>query len=192
MGTTLYAKEKENQVQEGCMTSIEEMREAVLIREASESDLPAVLFLYSQLGMDDGTVLSEDDANNIFTRMKSYPDYKLYVAIYGTAIVGSFALLIMDNLGHKGAPSGVVEDIIVHQDWRGKGFGKTIMKEAMSICASKGCYKLALTSNKLRLNAHLFYKTLGFDVHGFSYSVPVALNGISAGLHDEAKNGASS
>ena len=28
-------------------------------------------------------------------------------------IVGTFALLIMDNLAHLGAPSGVVEDVVV-------------------------------------------------------------------------------
>jgi GNAT superfamily N-acetyltransferase len=183
-------KNEDNQLREGCISSLEEMRGDVLIREASEDDLPPVLSLYAQLGMDDGVVLSEDNAKNIFKRMKAYPDYTLYVAVYGATIVGSFALLIMDNLGHKGAPSGVVEDVIVHYDWRGKGIGRTMMKEAMSLCATKGCYKLALTSNKLRHNAHLFYKTLGFEVQGLSYSIPIGLTSISAGSRDEIESGA--
>jgi GNAT superfamily N-acetyltransferase len=182
----------DNKLRKECLLSLEELQDSVLIREASEEDLPAILALYAQLGMDDGTVLSGDDAKKIFTRMKNYPDYTLYVAVSGTTVVGSFALLIMDNLGHKGAPSGVVEDVIVHQDWRGRGIGRTMMEKAMSSCAAKGCYKISLTSNKLRHNAHVFYKVLGFDVHGFSYSVPLQTNSISSGLRGEADRGAAS
>ena len=79
----------------------------------------------------------------------------------------------MDNLGHAGVPSGVVEDVVVRLDWREKGGGRKMMEEAMSSCAAKRCYKLALTTNKSRHSAHLFYETLGFDLHGFSYCVPV-------------------
>lgn len=185
-------KNENDNLQKRCMSSLKEIREAVLIREASEVDLAAILAIYSQLGMEDGAVLSWDDAKKIFNQMKTYPDYTVYVAVYGTTVVGSFALLIMDNLGHKGAPSGVVEDVIVHQDWRGRGIGRTMMEEAMSLCASKGCYKLALTSNKLRHNAHVFYKVLGFDVHGFSYSIPVGISRHPTGLCDGADRGASS
>jgi GNAT superfamily N-acetyltransferase len=167
-------------------------RNAILIRTASEADLPEVLSLYSQLGMDDGTVLSLDTAKQIFARMKTYPDYKLYVAVAGGKVVGAFALLVMDNIGHMGTPSGVVEDVIVHQQWRGNGIGRMMMEEAMALCAAKGCYKLALTSNKLRHNAHLFYETLGFDLHGFSYSVPVGMSGKPASPNNEVKSGVSS
>jgi GNAT superfamily N-acetyltransferase len=185
-------KNEDNEFREGCLSYLEDLLDAILIREASEGDLPAILGLYSQFGMEEGSDLSWNDAKKIFARMKTYPDYTLYVATFGDTVVGSFALLIMDNLGHRGAPSGVVEDFIVHQDWRGKGIGRTMMKEAMTLCAVKGCRNLTLTSNKLRHNAHIFYKALGFDVQGFSYSVPIELSSLAAGLCYEADRGASS
>ena len=163
----------------------------IRIRAATEVDLPAVLSLYSQLGMDDGSVLSLEDAKKIFARMKAYPDYTLYVAVIAGTIVGVFALLIMDNLGHKGAPAGVVEDAVVHQDWRAQGVGKKMMEEAMCLCATKHCYKLALTTNKNRHNAHRFYETLGFDLHGFSYCVPVGTNEPSGERKKEVVSGVS-
>jgi len=43
--------------------------------------------------------------------MRSYPNYHLYVARNESGAVGTFALLIMDNLGHLGACTGVVEDV---------------------------------------------------------------------------------
>jgi GNAT superfamily N-acetyltransferase len=140
--------------------------------------------------MDDGAVPSWHDAKKIFTRMKRYSDYTFHVAAFGVTVVGSFALLFMDNFGHRGAPSGVVEDFIVHQDWRGKGIGRTMMKEAMSLCSSKGCYKLTTTSTKLRHNAHVFYKALGFDMRGFSYSVPFELSSLHAGMCHDVVRGA--
>jgi len=185
-------KSDDNKLREGCMSSLKETRDDILIRKASEDDLSAVLALYSQLGTDDDAVLSPDEAKKLFTRMKTYPDYTLYVSVFGVTVVGSFALLIMDNLGHKGAPSGVVEDFVIHQDWRGKGVGRTMMEAAMSLCAVRGCYKLTLSSNKLRHNAHVFFKTLGFDVQGFSYSVPTGTSSILAGLCCEKDRGASS
>jgi ribosomal protein S18 acetylase RimI-like enzyme len=171
---------------------MEKMRNSILIRAAFEDDLPEVLSLYSQLGMDDGTVLSLDVAKQIFARMKTYPDYTLYVSVAGGKVVGAFALLVMDNIGHQGTPSGVVEDVIVHEDWRGRGVGRMMMEEAMSMCAAKCCYKLALTSNKNRHNAHRFYETLGFDLHGFSYSVQLERRGQTAGPHNNIESGASS
>jgi hypothetical protein len=35
-------------------------------------------------------------------------------------IVGTFALLIMDNLAHRGEPSSIVEDIVIRKDMQDK------------------------------------------------------------------------
>jgi GNAT superfamily N-acetyltransferase len=148
----------------------------IKIREASAYDLSTLLSLYGQLGMDDGAVLTLDEALDIFVRMNAYPDYRLYVSVAEGIIVGSFALLIMNNLAHRGAPSGILEDVIVREGWRGKGIGKKMMAFAMERCAEKGCYKLALSSNLQRESAHAFYRSLGFRQHGYSFVV--ALTGM--------------
>ena len=140
------------------------------IRSATEADLPSILALYVEVE-DDGRVLSIEEARSVFARMKSYPDYKVYVAMLGGSIVGTFELLIMDNLAHMGAPSGVVEDVVVHRDWRGKGVGKQMVQFAMDRCRERGGYKLALSSNLKREAAHRFYDGLGFQRHGYSFVV---------------------
>jgi len=142
------------------------------IRVATEADLPSILALYVEVE-DDGRVLSIEKARSILTRMKSYPDYKVYVAVLGGSIVGTFSLLIMDNLAHLGAPSGVVEDVVVRGDWQVKGVGKQMMRFAMDHCRERRCYKLALSSNLKREAAHRFYDGLGFRRHGYSFLVEV-------------------
>ena len=143
----------------------------IAVREASEADLPAVLAIYAQPELDAGDVLSLDDARDRFARFARYPDYKLYVAVDGDAIVGTFALLVMDNLLHRGAPSGVVEDVGVAPELHGRGIGKAMMQYAMTLCRDRGCYKLVLSSNAKRSNAHAFYASLGFEQHGVSFHV---------------------
>ena len=140
------------------------------IQAASETDLASILALYAEIE-DDAPVISIEEARLVFARMGNYPDYRVYVAKSGKSIVGTFTLLIMDNLAHMGAPSGVVEDVVVHRDWRGKGVGKQMMRFAMDRCRERGCYKLALSSNLKREAAHRFYDGLGFQQHGYSFIV---------------------
>jgi ribosomal protein S18 acetylase RimI-like enzyme len=154
----------------GGVSAIEQVMK-VQVREATARDLPAVLALYAQPGMDNGWTLPLGDALSTFERFSRYPDYRLCVACVGQEIVGTFALLVMDNLGHCGAPSGVLEDVAVAPHWQRRGIGRTMIRQAIETCRAKGCYKLALSSNVRRGPAHAFYESLGFSRHGYSFTV---------------------
>jgi GNAT superfamily N-acetyltransferase len=144
---------------------------AIRIREAGATDLAAVLALYAQPDLDDGRVLAIEDARQVFARFSLYPDYHLFVAVLDEEVVGTFALLIMDNLAHQGTPSGVVEDVVVSATHRGRGIGRLMMDFARARCAERGCYKMALSSNLKRERAHQFYDNLGFERHGYSFRI---------------------
>lgn len=141
------------------------------IREATIDDLPSILSLYAQPGLDDGRRLALREAEAIFLTMRRYPCYRIFVAEGANRIIGTFALLIMENLGHLGAPSGLVEDVAVAPDCQRLGVGRAMMQYAMEKCRERGCYKMALSSNRLRTAAHAFYESLGFTRHGFSFVV---------------------
>jgi GNAT superfamily N-acetyltransferase len=143
----------------------------LLIRPAVAADLPQILALYAQPDFDAGRVLPLETARQLLERFADYPDYTLYVAERAGDIVGSFALLVMHNLGHLGAPSAIVEDVVVAPTFQGQGIGKAMMQFALDACRDKGCYKLVLSSNARREPAHAFYESLGFTRHGFSFRV---------------------
>jgi len=147
------------------------MIKEVHIREADKPDLPHILSLYAQPELDNGAMLSLSQAEAIFERMQVYPYYKLYVAEAQNNICGVFALLIMDNIGHLGTPSAIIEQVAVDPDRQGEGIGMRMMKFAMQECRKAGCYKIALSSNKKRVRAHRFYEKLGFVQHGYSFVV---------------------
>ena len=115
--------------------------------------------------------LSLEAARVRFERYQEYPNYRIYVAELNQAIVGTFALIIVDSIAHSGQPFAVVEDVVVSEDCQGRGIGKRMMEFAMSRCKEFGCYKLTLSSHLKRQKAHSFYESLGFEKHGFSFFI---------------------
>ena len=142
----------------------------VIVRVATDADLPAVLALYRQPGLDDA-VLPVAQAEAVFQRLAEYPDYRLFVAEDDGSVVGTFALLIMDNIAHLGARSGVIEAVVVDPARQGEGIGRAMMERALAECRARGCYKTSLSANLKREPAHAFYESLGFERHGYSFRV---------------------
>jgi GNAT superfamily N-acetyltransferase len=139
------------------------------IREAGEPDIGKILDIYSQPSIDNGVVLTTKEAGEIFKTIKSYPNYKIYVAEIEKTIVGTIAVLIMHNIGHLGKQSAIFESFAVLPEWQSQGIGKAIIKYVMEICKKAGCYKITLSADVKRTEAHNFYETLGFTQHGYSY-----------------------
>ena len=145
----------------------------VSIRQATTADLAGVLALYAQPDLDDGKVLSEAEARKIFAQFAHYPNYRLFVAVDDQAVVGTFALLVMHNLAHRGTPSAIAEDVVVAKARQGQGIGRQMMAHAADQARAAGCYKLALSSNRKRKEAHAFYESLGFAQHGLSFVMDI-------------------
>jgi len=153
------------------------MNHDILIREAQKDDLPFVLDLYAQPDMDKGQVLSVQKAQEIFELFSHYPNYRLFVAVTRNqpeVILGTFALLIMNNLAHMGSSSAIVEDVVVSKNHQGQGIGQMMMLHAMELARNAQCYKLILSSNHKRQRAHDFYRKLGFREHGLSFHVDIS------------------
>jgi GNAT superfamily N-acetyltransferase len=144
---------------------------SIKIRKATESDLPAILELYAQKDIDNDDVLSMEEAKETFSKFGLYPNYSLYVAEIDDKVIGTFELLIMDNLAHKSQPSGIVEDVVVDAEYQSQGIGHQMMEYAIDVCRKNGCYKMALSSSLKRERAHQFYENLGFEKHGFSFLI---------------------
>ena len=140
----------------------------VIIREAGKEDLSGILELYRQPDMDGGA-LSVDEAETVFEKISSYPFYKIFVAVREIEIVGTIALAILDNLGNKGAPSGLIEDFVVKTQLQGNGIGRQLILYAIDCCRQHHCYKVTLSSGLERLNAHYFYESLGLKKYGYTF-----------------------
>ena len=143
------------------------------IREATEEDLPAILGLYFSAKIGSDRNFSLDEARVHFGKFKLYPYFRIFVALVDEKIVGTYELLIMDNLAKRGKNSGVVEDVAVDPFYQGRGVGRAMMEHAREQCRVHDCYKVMLSSNLNRENAHRFYEALGFERHGYSFQIQV-------------------
>lgn len=136
-----------------------------LIRRAVEMDIPRILQLYGQLNttkLPGERDRSMDDYRRIFREIGMFSGMELVVAEDGGEVVGSIVLIIVPNLSHSGLPWAIVENVIVDQTRRGKGYGWDLMKYAEGRAREAGCYKIGLSSDNSRKEAHEFYRSLGY------------------------------
>ena len=146
----------------------------VIIRAATEQDIPRILELYEELvtstaPAETGRTPSLDDYRRVFEQARDMPGHELIVAEENGKVIGTMVLLIVPNLSHSGLPWATVENVVTDQRFQRQGIGKIMMEYAIDRAKESGCYKLQLASNKKREEAHRFYEGLGFEAsaHGF-------------------------
>lgn len=136
------------------------------IRLAAEADLPRIVELLTQLSPDDP---EREDASSplpynyhlVFREMAQGKQHLLVAESRGK-IVGTLVLVVVSNLSHKGTSYGIIENVVVDEKHRSKGVGEALITRAVDESRKAGCYKVTLTSNKRRKDAHRFYERLGF------------------------------
>lgn len=154
---------------------------ATRLRRAGADDLPAVLALFVASGLDQPEDVPLAGAQQSWQAMQAL-GAEVWLAECelvrgGVEVLGCLTLYVLPLLAHRQAPEALVEDVAVHPKAQGLGLGRLLMEEAMAVARARGCYKLALSSNARRVEAHAFYEHLGFSGHGFSFHVPLTEEG---------------
>jgi GNAT superfamily N-acetyltransferase len=101
------------------------------------------------------------------------PSTRLPAAELNGEIVGTVQMLILPNLSHLGRPIAQLESMHVVASHRGNRIGEEMIRCAVAEAKLHGCFRMQLTSNKVRHDAHRFYKRLGFEAshEGFKLSL---------------------
>ena len=135
------------------------------VREATESDLPRLIALMTQLRPDDPE--AEDPSRlghyaAVLARMTAQGQRVFVVEAEGE-VAGALVLTLVENITRQGTRYAIIENVIVDDAARGKRIGEALARHAVEAAREAGCYKVSLTSNKRRTEAHRFYKRLGFQ-----------------------------
>ena len=135
-------------------------------REAQAGDLEAIIRLHEEddLGLH-GDVWSPETKpayEAAFAAIQQSPENRLFVALDGDEIVGTFQLTFIPNLTGRGSLRVKVESVKVKAARRSGGIGARMMAFAEDHARTHGAAMLELTSNKTRTDAHRFYERLGF------------------------------
>jgi GNAT superfamily N-acetyltransferase len=144
---------------------------AVIIRQAAEKDITALLELYKQLSFepDKYQKATEAECRQVLKQMKQYPDTELLVAEDEGKVVGTTFLAILPGFAHGTKPFAVIEYVVVDEKVRSKGIGKALMESCKERAKAAGAYKIMLASSKQRTRAHKFYREIGFKEDALSF-----------------------
>ena len=79
------------------------------------------------------------------------------------AVIGVCQLIVFRHLQQHGGRCAEIEAVHVHPELRGQGIGHALLRAAIARASELGCYRVQLTSNVARADAHRFYESLGFE-----------------------------
>jgi GNAT superfamily N-acetyltransferase len=138
----------------------------VTIRLAQRSDLPALVAMFAADdvgGHGDTTDAAALPAyRDAFDRIAANPFDTLYVAEMDGAVVGTFQTTLGTSLPSRGSSSLTIGAVQTRADMRGRGIGAEMMRYAIERGREAGVKLVQLMSNNDRVDAHRFYKRLGF------------------------------
>ena len=98
-----------------------------------------------------------------FEAVAASPDNALFVAQQGDRVVGTFQVTVIPGLVARGRKRGKIESVHVAPECRGQGIGAVMIAHALAYAEERGVGLIELSSNKSRVDAHRFYRNLGFD-----------------------------
>lgn len=154
------------------MTS--ETQSSIVIREAIPADAEVLAILMAEMDDEPAHGTDVDQMEKILTDMAKLSDFRAYLAFDENGMpVGSFSLMIFSSPAHQGTRQALLDAVVVTRSKRGRGVGEAMLKQALKLAAASGCYKMMLSSNLKRADAHRFYERLGFSQHGISFSIPI-------------------
>ena len=85
----------------------------------------------------------------------------------GQQIARASLFIITSEVGNP--PYGLLEDVFVHEDHRGQGYGKQVVNLVIEEAKNQGCRKIRGTSRKHREEVHAMYEKMGFEKYGYAF-----------------------
>jgi ribosomal protein S18 acetylase RimI-like enzyme len=86
----------------------------------------------------------------------------MIVGVREGEIVSSCVLVVVPNLTRTCRPFALIENVITHPAFRRRGFGTSVLMEAVRIARAEDCYKVVLSTASTREGTWLFYERAGF------------------------------
>ena len=131
------------------------------VRPVRREELGGLLALYTFLGenplpADMAAVLP------LWERILQNPDYRILVIEEGGRLVSSCTLLIVPNLTHGQRPYALVENVVTHPDFRGRGYGTAVLDAAAAAARRENCYKIMRLTGSTRESTLRFYQEAGY------------------------------
>lgn len=125
--------------------------------------------IYKQIN---NTNITVDYFNNFIKNiLNKY--HNIYVLENKDLVIGFGTLILEHKLTHDGCIMAHIENIIIDENYRNKGFGNFLIKELIDICKKEKCYKVILNCDS---NLEKFYKKNNFTSNKLSMELLIKEN----------------
>jgi ribosomal protein S18 acetylase RimI-like enzyme len=144
----------------------------ILTREAEESDLPIIEKLMTELiEVLDNTkdINIRQVVNNCKNLLKDETSYLLVAEIEET-VTGFINFTTRQTILHQDL-SGLIDELVVAKEFRGKGVGNQLLLAAIRKCRQLGCREVEVSTEKTNTKAREFYKKCGFEERGLLFEL---------------------
>ena len=133
------------------------------IRILQQKDLAELVHLYGFLHPDDPVLDPESSAvAGLWSSILSNPAY-LYLGVFiDDRLASTCTITVISNLTRGLRPYALIENMVTHPDYRKKGFGTAVLREALRLSWAKGCYKVMLETSRQAPETLRFYENVGF------------------------------
>lgn len=143
------------------------MAKQITIRRARRDDVPTIVKMLADDALGGPRERLEDPLPAsyfaAFERVDRDPNLALVVAEgEGGAVVGCLQLCILPGISSQGASRGLIEDVRVASQLRGRRIGEQLVQWALGEARSRGCKLVELLTHHTRVDAQRFYERLGF------------------------------
>jgi len=152
---------------------------AVTIRSATPDDAEVLVELLRAGAIGP----SDEDPGNLtpyraaLVDIDESPGTELLVAEQDGQVVGTCQLITFRQLQHRGGWCAEIESMHVAPELRGTGIGGLLLEAAVDAAVAAGCYRVQLTSNVARSDAHRFYQRHGFTGSHVGFKRPLDPSG---------------
>jgi len=138
------------------------MENKILIRSASEKDVPAIFSLIKELAeyekLSDQVVTTEDELKKVLFGENNFVE--ILIAEYDGQIAGQ-ALFFKNFSTFLGKPGIYLEDLYVKPEMRSKGIGKALLDKLISLAKERNYGRVEWSVLDWNESAIDFYKKIG-------------------------------
>jgi GNAT superfamily N-acetyltransferase len=141
------------------------MNQDYTVRPIKKDELDDLLDLYTHhlFPTPDAPLPPRPEVEALWAKIIANPLLHYFVVVVEGKVVATCTITIILNLTRGTRPYGLIENVVTHAAYRGRGLAKALFKYTLDFAWSENCYKVMLLSGTYRQAAHGLYESVGFS-----------------------------
>jgi GNAT superfamily N-acetyltransferase len=130
------------------------------VRHATMADIGSLLALFA--ASDVSRSAEPERAEQIWAETIARDALVVFVSDADAQIVSTCMLITAPNLLRGGRQHGIIENVVTHPEFQGRGHGRAVIGAALSEAWKRDCHHVLLQSGRADPRTHRFYEACGF------------------------------